>query len=52
VHAAPKQSPIDIVVADAPDAHRSAPEPRATAVRSFLYISALLIRSNTATALR
>jgi hypothetical protein len=35
----PKQSPIEIVVADAADAHRSAPEPRAIAVKKFLYIS-------------
>jgi hypothetical protein len=36
----PKQSPIEIVVADAPDAHKSAPELRAIAVIKFLYISA------------
>jgi hypothetical protein len=40
--AAPKQSPIEIVVAEAPDAHRSAPELRTIAVVKFLYISTLL----------
>jgi hypothetical protein len=40
--AAPKQSPIEIVVADAPDIHRSAPEPRAIAVIKFLYFPTLL----------
>jgi hypothetical protein len=43
--AAPKQSPIDIVVtADAADAQTSAPELRTIAVMKFLYISALLKR--------
>ena len=42
VQPAPKQSPIDIVVADAPAAQSSAPEPRATAVRNFPHISTRL----------
>jgi hypothetical protein len=40
--AAPKQSPIDIVDADAPATDRSALELRAITAIKFLYISALL----------
>jgi hypothetical protein len=38
VQAAPKQSPIDMVVADTPLAQSSAPDPSAIAVSSFPYI--------------